>query len=689
MPGFFISAVDTMTTLLQPDRDQIERFGDATLRHVGHDGFVSLRSFDMKNNPFIIQCVGLNDGLVPLFDAAEDIARRCAQAAKPITFCPPVASFNNTRSATERDVLDGPTISVDLDNNSQRGLALLERVLGPATIVVRSGGTWSNGNGEGGDKLHAHWRLTHPARGDDLVKLKLAREMAAHLVGADPSLAPICHPLRWPGSWHRKAEPKLCQIAVLDADREIDLETAIEVLRRAVSDMPAAKTAPNTEERPRDAVEGWGDHIEAIIAGANLHDSIIKLAAKMVASGMNDGAAVNFLRDLMERSAAPRDDRWQMRYDDIPRGVETARAKYQKPDQENVQPLPLPLINFGHWDAEPTPNHEWAVPDRVPLRQTALFTGEGGTGKSTVTLHQCCAHVLGRDWLGSLPEIGPAIYLDAEDDEKAIHIRLACIARHYDVTYRELMESGLHLMSFVGRDAVLATASRNGKIEPTALYDQIYQAVGDIKPKLIGIASSANVFAGNESDRSQVQQFVALLTRLAILANGSVQLISHPSLAGINNDTGLSGSTQWHNAVRARSYLKGIKPESGEQPDDDVRELVFRKNQYGKLADRVILKYRDGMYLPMPGMASLVGWHRRRRHRKSLLPYSSATPARTGTFPINRVVGMRPRNSPPKMKPGKPTYAKPTWRKPCGNCSRTAKSGSRPIAAAIAVSATA
>ena len=114
-------------------------------------------------------------------------------------------------------------------------------------------------------------------------------------------------------------------------------------------------------------------------------------------------------------------------------------------------------------------------------------------------------------------------------------------------------DDGLHLMSFVGRDAVLATVSRTGKVEPTRLYGQILEAAGDIRPKMIGIASSANVFAGTENDRSQVQQFVALLTRLAIAANGSVQLISHPSLTGINSDSGLSGSTAWHNAVRARS----------------------------------------------------------------------------------------------------------------------------------------
>jgi RecA-family ATPase len=265
----------------------------------------------------------------------------------------------------------------------------------------------------------------------------------------------------------------------------------------------------------------------------------------------------------------------------------------------------LPFINYSNWDQEIMLNRDWAVLDRIPLRQTSLFSGEGGTGKSSVALHLCCAHVLGKEWLGSLPEIGPAIFIDAEDDEKEIHIRLSHIVRHYGVTYNELRRDGLHLISFVGRDAVLATVSRNGKVEPTALYGQILEAAGDIRPKMIGIASSANVFAGNENDRNQVQQFVGLTTGLAIAANGTVQLISHPSLSGISSDSGLSGSTAWHNAVRSRIYMRGIKAEAGEQPDDDLRELVFKKNQYGSLADRIVLRYRDGMFLPVPGLASL------------------------------------------------------------------------------------
>jgi RecA-family ATPase len=122
---------------------------------------------------------------------------------------------------------------------------------------------------------------------------------------------------------------------------------------------------------------------------------------------------------------------------------------------------------------------------------------------------------------------------------------------------------------------------------------------------MMGFASSANVYAGSEIDRSQVQQFISLLTRLAITANGSVVLISHPSLTGINTDTGLSGTTQWHNAVRARFYMKSVKPEDGEQPDTDLREIVFKKNNYGAVSESIVLRYSNGLFLPLPGIASL------------------------------------------------------------------------------------
>ena len=103
----------------------------------------------------------------------------------------------------------------------------------------------------------------------------------------------------------------------------------------------------------------------------------------------------------------------------------------------------------------------------------------------------------------------------------------------------------------------------------------------------------------------QVYAFAMHMQALAMVAGGSATVLSHPSLQGIASGTGISGSTAWHGAFRFRQYLKGVKPEAGEQPDGDVRKVQFKKNQYGPTGDPVIVRYQRGLFLPERGLSSL------------------------------------------------------------------------------------
>jgi hypothetical protein len=133
----------------------------------------------------------------------------------------------------------------------------------------------------------------------------------------------------------------------------------------------------------------------------------------------------------------------------------------------------LPFINMSWWDSEPVPEQEWTVPFKIPIQECALFSGEGGAGKSMEGLHLCSAHALGAECWHTTVRQGAAIFIDAEDTEAVIHRRLAAVREHYGVTFADLIKGGLHLMSLVGHDAVLATVSRSGKIEATLLYGQL------------------------------------------------------------------------------------------------------------------------------------------------------------------------------------------------------------------------
>ena len=55
---------------------------------------------------------------------------------------------------------------------------------------------------------------------------------------------------------------------------------------------------------------------------------------------MSGGAAVNMLRGLMEQSEAPRNERWQARYEDIPRAVSSAE-RLPRENEERAATPPL------------------------------------------------------------------------------------------------------------------------------------------------------------------------------------------------------------------------------------------------------------------------------------------------------------------------------------------------------------
>ena len=143
-----------------------------------------------------------------------------------------------------------------------------------------------------------------------------------------------------------------------------------------------------------------------------------------------------------------------------------------------TQPPPLPFINIAAWDGTAAPEREWVVQDRVPLKNVTLLSGEGGVGKSVISLHLAVATALGRDWFDALPTPGPALVLCCEDDADELHRRLDRIVEHYSATfgatYGELGD--MHLLSLAGQDAVLAAPNRNGLVQATKLFGRIQRS---------------------------------------------------------------------------------------------------------------------------------------------------------------------------------------------------------------------
>jgi RecA-family ATPase len=251
-----------------------------------------------------------------------------------------------------------------------------------------------------------------------------------------------------------------------------------------------------------------------------------------------------------------------------------------------------PQIIYVDIAREPLPERKWAVRDRIPAGNVTLISGEGAIGKTILLLQLAAATVLGKDWIGTMPERGPVLFLSCEDDDDEICRRLEGIAKHYGATRADLASNGLWVISRVGKDSVLGFADRHDLIQPAPLFPLLKAEIERIRPVTVMIDTAADTFGGNEISRSQTRQFITLLRSLVVPINAALILSAHPSLSGITSDSGLSGSTAWHNSVRARMYFK-----KADGDDKALRVLVVKKNNYGPEEENVSLKWKDGAYV--------------------------------------------------------------------------------------------
>jgi putative DNA primase/helicase len=244
-----------------PDQANVEAFVAALFRRAGGDTFISLRAFDDTKNapPLFIEGVKVGDP-----ELIERVCARVAQAANvatPHVFCTPICTFQTAKGAKATDLAEGLALSAECDEKAEAARIKLTMLLGEPTVVVESGGQWLNPETKQPEpKLHLHWRLRTPTRTkEEHQKLRAARDAATQLVGGDASNKSIVHPMRWPGSWHCKAEPRLARIVGGDPGKEIDLDEALQKLSQGEQRKKTAKTGKKGAPGPPDMTQGYTD----------------------------------------------------------------------------------------------------------------------------------------------------------------------------------------------------------------------------------------------------------------------------------------------------------------------------------------------------------------------------------------------------------------------------------------------
>jgi AAA domain/Bifunctional DNA primase/polymerase, N-terminal/IclR helix-turn-helix domain len=293
------------------------------------------------------------------------------------------------------------------------------------------------------------------------------------------------------------------------------VETAVEILVRdfgytRAPERPRKQRKRNGTGQDTDTGGGaadWQWLFDNIRAGEALHDSLRDLAAKLVASGMGPGAAVNFLRGLMESSSAPHDARWRERYAEIPRLVDSGAEKRQTRTGEAP---PQPGDPAGCANTIMTMHFapiKYVIPGIV-VEGLTLFAGKPKIGKSWLLLHAAVAVATGGFTLGQIHCLqGDVLYCALEDNKRRVKSRLsklvapnADLSRLFFYTYDEmarLSQGGLDtirnwLKSVPHpRMVIIDTLAmvRSAKKKDESSYDADYNAVLELR----GLASEFGV----------------------------------------------------------------------------------------------------------------------------------------------------------------------------------------------------
>jgi len=301
------------------------------------------------------------------------------------------------------------------------------------------------------------------------------------------------------------------------------------------------------------------------------------------------------------------------------RKIAASVARYPAPETESSEwPAPLNLTTLHHTEPQP-PRH--VINPWLPAEEVALFSGHGGSGKSQIALSLAVHISGGLDWCGCAVTRRPVTYISAEDSAEILHWRLSRVCAHLGVSMEEL--AGLRIIDASHIEAELMRDMPYGEVALTGMYEALAKIV-DPSSVLI-LDGTSDLYGASEIVRRHVRRFVRALRRL-VNRDGAVLLLAHIDKAaardGSTSDR-YSGSTAWHNSVRARWSLTTDEDGTG-------LTLALAKANLAQAGAEVRFRWSPEAHLYVAEATSeggIVGAIRERQEREGILAALQASVA--------------------------------------------------------------
>lgn len=336
---------------------------------------------------------------------------------------------------------------------------------------------------------------------------------------------------------------------------------------------------------------------------------------------------------------------------------------------EDLWPPSLDLESLAERTPEPP---RFIVPDWLPCGYATLFAGHGGVGKSGIALHLAVCIAAGAPFFGMELEARRVLYLSCEDRESVLHWRLARIAQHLNLKLADL-RGRLEVIDLVGAETILWEKTRDGCL--MAPWFELQKRMRVYQTEVLFVDGISDTYGGNENAKAEVKRYVNSLVRLIDPNRGAIVLIGHiakPAASGLPTTEGYSGTTGWHNSVRARWYLY---PET-ESAEDGGRAtktgdlmLELQKSNLGQTDQTMRFQWDKSAHLFIGQSASLSAFDRKHQERTEQDGIVSAfrtcehhvPAATTGRRTAYHVLAAQP-SFPPALKGDSGTKKRRFWR---------------------------
>ena len=242
------------------------------------------------------------------------------------------------------------------------------------------------------------------------------------------------------------------------------------------------------------------------------------------------------------------------------------------------------------------PQRKWICESWLSYRLT-LLTGDGGSGKSRLTLQLAAAVASGtpNPWIppatGSVTSPVPPVTVGApapvliaswEDERDEVHRRLEAMANLLPWAAPDRIENRLSFIDLAGEGPLWETTATGFKLTDTGA--ELRAIAEQIQAHLIIIDPRAAAYAGDENSRGHVRAFISHWDRWAREQQCAILLVDHRPKS---TSATYAGSTDWRNGARSVWTLDV-------EDNKDATWLRCDKSNYGPPPAQVRLSSPDG-----------------------------------------------------------------------------------------------